>query len=360
MKRIFTLFLIFTSFSWLNAQIVITEIMYNNPGTDDYEYLEIINNDTEAVNLAGYNFTEGITFTFPDLTLMPGEYVVLASDSALFADAFGIEPWEFESGALNNGGEDIELRDPSGNVVDYVNYSPNAPWDEAADGTGSALILCDLNADNEGPENWQAANVSSGVVVNGAVINGSPGAENDCSDAPPTAYPPYPIGLVTTNDAAGVPDSIGRTCQIQGVVYGGNLRPGGLQFTIIDDQNDGIHLFSGSNDFGYTVTEGDEVIVQGTIAQFNGLTQINPDTLWTVSSGNTLVNPSLPATLDESTESQLITFDFVTIVDIAQGQILVLALMFNCSLKMVLILLSCVLMRIRIFLELTHQQLMCY
>ena len=295
--------------------IVISEIMYNNPGTDDYEYLELVNNDSEAVNLEGYSFSEGFVFTFPSFTLQPGEYVIIASDSALFEDAFEITPFEFESGALNNGGEDIELRDAGGNVVDYVDYSPNAPWDEGANGSGSALILCDLNADNNDPSNWRASNTPSGVFISGTQILGSPGSANDCSDAPPPSYPPYSVGVVTTNDSNGVPDSIGRTCQLQGVVYGENLRPGGLQFTLIDDQNDGIHIFSSAESYGYTVVEGDEVIVQGTIGQFNGLTQLNLDTVWMVSSNNSLVAATEVTALDESTESQLITILNLTIVD---------------------------------------------
>lgn len=295
--------------------LVISEIMYNNPGADDYEYLEIVNNDNEAVNMTGFTFTEGFNFTFPNFTLQPGEYVVLASDSATFEAAFGFAPFEFESGALNNGGEDVELRDVGGNVVDYVDYSPNAPWDADANGSGSALILCDLTADNNDPSNWRAGAIGSGVAVNGTEILGSPGAANDCSDAEPPTFPTYSIGEVTTNGDNGVADSIGISCQLQGIVYGENIRPGGLQFTLIDGSNDGIHVFSDDTDFGYTVVEGDEVIVQGTITQFNGLTQINVDTVWMESAGNTLEDPTVVTTLDESTESQLVTLFNMTIVD---------------------------------------------
>jgi len=130
-------------------------------------------------------------------------------------------------------------------------------------------------------------------------------------------YPTYAIGTVTTNDANGEPDSLGVQCQLQGIVYGYNIRGAGngLQFTIIDDAGDGIGLFSSANDFGYTVTEGDEIIVRGTIEQFNGLTQINPDTLWLESQGNALVEPAVVTTLDESTESQLVTLADVELVN---------------------------------------------
>ncbi len=130
----------------------------------------------------------------------------------------------------------------------------------------------------------------------------------------PTTYPQYPIATVHTEDANGVADSIGVTCELTGVVHCGNFRSSGLQFTF-NDGTGGIGLFSGSQDWGYTVTEGDMVTVQGTISQFNGLTQINPDTVWFVSAGNPLVGPTVVTDMDETTESELITFNNVTLVN---------------------------------------------
>jgi plastocyanin len=131
-------------------------------------------------------------------------------------------------------------------------------------------------------------------------------------------YPEYPIGVVSSVDADGVADSLGVECQITGIVYGVNLRPGGLQMTVIDQSNanDGIGVFSFSDDWGYTVEEGDEVVIQGTISQFNGLTQINPDTVWMVSSGNMLHDSEVVTDLSEDTESKLVTFENMTFVDV--------------------------------------------
>ena len=133
----------------------------------------------------------------------------------------------------------------------------------------------------------------------------------------PTGPPAYPIGTINTEDVDGVADSLGVNCEIQGIVYGVNLRPSGLQFTIIDATG-GIALFNASGNYGYTVTEGDEVVVQGTISQFNGLTQINPDTVWMVSAGNTLKTPTVVAQLSEATESDLTRLLGVHLVDPAQ------------------------------------------
>ncbi|MBK7870414.1 MAG: hypothetical protein IPJ74_06875 [Saprospiraceae bacterium] len=132
-------------------------------------------------------------------------------------------------------------------------------------------------------------------------------------------YPAYAISLVTTNNAEGVVDSLNAKCQLQGIVYGFNIRGNnGLQFTIIDASNNGIGVFSSTKTFDYTVAEGDEVIIRGTIDQFNGLTQILPDTLWRVSQNNMLATPTVVSTLDETTESQLVSLENVSLVNPAQ------------------------------------------
>lgn len=133
----------------------------------------------------------------------------------------------------------------------------------------------------------------------------------------PKIYPKYTIGEVTTIMANGILDSNQIECQLEGVVYGVNLRPGGLQFVLIDDLNDGITVFS-ADDYGYQVKEGDRLIVQGRIIQFNGLAEILTDTVWSTASGQTLFDPTLVATFDESVESQLIRLDNVKLMDPAE------------------------------------------
>ncbi len=129
------------------------------------------------------------------------------------------------------------------------------------------------------------------------------------------AYPNYPIGRVTSVNSEGVADSLGVSCTLEGVVYGINLRPSGLQFTIIDRFNDGIGVFSASRNYGYSVKEGDLITIQGVIDQFNGLIQILPDTIIKISSGNPLFNPTNVAVLNEDTESQLVKLRNVQLVN---------------------------------------------
>lgn len=131
----------------------------------------------------------------------------------------------------------------------------------------------------------------------------------------PTSYPVYTIGAVTTVDADGVADSLDVTCELRGIVHGVNLRGNGLQFTLIDESGDGIGVFNNSDDFGYTVNEGDELVLRGEVDQFNGLTQIFVEELEFVSADNPLSPTTDVTALDESTESQLIRLADVTLVD---------------------------------------------
>ena len=78
--------------------------------------------------------------------------------------------------------------------------------------------------------------------------------------------------------------------ELTGVVHGINLRPGGLQFWIIDNANTGISVFSLNDQFGYTVQEGDEITVQGILSDFSGLAQITPETEIQVNSTGNFLN----------------------------------------------------------------------
>jgi plastocyanin len=127
-------------------------------------------------------------------------------------------------------------------------------------------------------------------------------------------YPVYAIATVTTT-TDGNPDSLGVTCQLQGIVHGIDLQPDNpIQFFFTDGTG-GISVFS-NDDFGYTVQEGDELIIQGTITEFNCLTQIAPDNITFVSADNPLDAPALiSGPLTENEESALIRINNLTLED---------------------------------------------
>lgn len=321
----YTILLCFAlSFSTIStAQVVINEIMYNSQsGSDPYEFIELYNAGSSAVDLTNYDFAQGVNFTFPSFTLGAGEYVVIAGNDAELSAAFDLGGATVfaSTGGLGNSGETIELVDGSANQVDIVNYDDSVIWPIEADGFGRSLELCDAAGDNDDPTTWNASQNGTGVNTPvGQEIFASPGTANNCTAQGTPAYNQVSVDQINDEDADGVATALFDRVEIVGVVHGNNLRPnGGSQFTVIDVNGDGMHVFSDDVDFGYTVTEGDMVTVQGPISQFNGFTQVVPDAIMMMSAGNALVEPSFVDDLGEDTESQLIRLSGFSIVDPGQ------------------------------------------
>ena len=131
----------------------------------------------------------------------------------------------------------------------------------------------------------------------------------------PDEYLSRTIPEIRENDGDFITIYLGEKVEVSGIVYGSNLRPQGLEFTIIDHDNVGVGVFSPSSDFGYSVNEGDSITIRGTVDQFRGLVQINPDEIDFISADNELVEPQTVTQFGEETESSLIKLEQVSIVD---------------------------------------------
>ena len=294
------------------ADLVITEIMYNTPGSDTFEFIEIYNNGSSSVDLSGYHFTQGVTGTLPSINLAAGAYITVTIDSVGFYNVFGSSAYQWQAGGLSNSGEDITLVDNLGNTIDSVYYDDTAPWPTDADGLGYSLVLVDPNSDNLLASSWCLSGDSvMGQVISGAQILASPGSANTCYMAPPppSVIPTYAISNINNTDANGVADSIGVYCWTKGLVMGVDMRGGtGIQFTLFDGE--GIGVFNFSNVSNYAVTEGDSILIRSTVGQFNGLTQLTSiDSIQLVNTGNTIPTPTVVTTLTEAMESTLVTFE---------------------------------------------------
>ena len=159
------------------GDLVITEIMYNPPesGDDSLEYIEIYNNSDDIVNLFGYAFTDGITYTFTDISMASNDYLVVAKDSVAMFNTFGVDAYQWTDGGLSNGGELLKLSSPIGITIDSVEYSDGAPWPVEADGDGPSITICDPSTDNSIGENWHASVNFLTVNADNDSIFGSPG-----------------------------------------------------------------------------------------------------------------------------------------------------------------------------------------
>jgi hypothetical protein len=153
----------------LAEQVVISEIMYNPPPGRP-EYIEISNNTATPLDMACWQLTGGIEYTFPDFSmddprscfLGPFERILVAgTDPQTIRAAYTIPsqvrvfgPW---TGKLDNGGERITLLDKNGFVLCSVAYDDDDPWPVAPDGTGHSLVLVNPDRAIDDWRNWRAS-----------------------------------------------------------------------------------------------------------------------------------------------------------------------------------------------------------
>lgn len=306
----FTALLVMAGLTSGAQNLVITEISYNPPesGSDSLEFVEIYNNGTTAVNLNGYNFTQGFNYTFPSVMLNANDYILVAVDSMAMWNSFGVSAYQWTSGGLSNSGEDITLVTNTGVTVDSVDYDDGSPWPTSADGGGYSLVRCDLTLDPNLGTSWsQSGTMVSGLIINSNQVYASPGAvDGACSANPPTpTIPSYTVSQVTGNDANGVADSLAVDCKLTLVLYSIDF-DGNSGYSLFGyDATGGINVFSFSDVSSYTSPmPGDSIRVIGSIAQFNGLTEIIPDSIVVLGTGVNVQAPTVRTTMDESTESE--------------------------------------------------------
>jgi hypothetical protein len=112
-------------------KVCISELMYR-PASENTaeEFIELHNPGGEPVDLTGWRFTTGVRFTFPQVQIPPGGYLVVAADIAAFRSVHPdvtnvVGGWE---GILSNSGQLIELVDAVGDRVDTVRYADAGDW----------------------------------------------------------------------------------------------------------------------------------------------------------------------------------------------------------------------------------------
>lgn len=140
----------------------ISEIMYHpvleEAFEDFHEYVELTNIGESAVELDGWRLVGGVDFTFPQYTLEPGAYLVVAHtrEALLAVDAYGLNPdqvlgdyWDMGR-ELDNGGEKVGLVTADGLGVDSVSYDDDFPWAVGADAMGAG----EMDYPQQSSENW--------------------------------------------------------------------------------------------------------------------------------------------------------------------------------------------------------------
>ena len=136
--------------------LVISEINYHphDPQTaaeqafeaDEFEFIELINTHPDSsLDLQGVQIAGGVSYTFGNVVLAPGERIVVVEAVGAFEARYGTSvnvagTW---SGGLSNSGEELALLDSNGNEISSIDYGDSNPWPVAADGAGATLVLSD-------------------------------------------------------------------------------------------------------------------------------------------------------------------------------------------------------------------------
>lgn len=197
----------------------------------------------------------------------------------------------------------------SHNVNGSLDAYPNNPEGFFSGAPSADAWTFDFKFTKQGVYNYRCDVHGGGGMTGTVTVNG------------PVVVDPYPvrtIASVTAVNSDGVPDSLNVLCTLTGKVYGVNLRPTGLQFTIIDDDNNGIGAFSNSSNYDYVVTEGDEVEIKGMVSQFNGFTQMTLNGVRKISERNQLIAPKEVTAFPEGDESSLIRVSNLSFMDPSQ------------------------------------------
>ena len=136
-KKIFAFFLLFIfgfSFSQFDGRassegVVISEIgAYEKQG---HEWIEIVNNGTESVDISGWKFWENTTnhglslVRGEDTVLLPGAYAIITQNSDIFFTQYpdiGVQVFDSSWQNLNESGEEIGLIDAEGNTIETFTY----------------------------------------------------------------------------------------------------------------------------------------------------------------------------------------------------------------------------------------------
>jgi len=156
----------------------ITEINFNPPAgsgaaaSSDFEFLELKNTGASTISLSGVQIAGAANFTFGNIDLGAGQYVVVVRNATAFAQRFGIgiNVGGVFTDTLDDSGGQLRLLDSLGATILDFGYSDN--WQPSADGAGNSLVIADssIPAGDWGlASSWRASRA----------ILGTPGIDED-------------------------------------------------------------------------------------------------------------------------------------------------------------------------------------
>lgn len=133
---------------------------------DDFAWIEIQNTGENLLPLKNSQFIDGISYTFPEFYLKPGERVVLVKNLEAFSSRYDTNTLSILSGYTGNlarKGETLTLQSPKGETILSFTYSNT--WYPETDQKGYSLVVVNSNAASSAwssPENWKPSSTLGG------------------------------------------------------------------------------------------------------------------------------------------------------------------------------------------------------
>ncbi len=154
-----------SSITGSGSGLIINEIMYD-PFTNQSEWIELYNASGQAINIKGWKYKEATTSVIispVDLLLVPGDFLILAHDSTIYAV---FDHLKFPASnqkvkflsllSLNNAGENITITDSMNNLIDEVFYDPDWNNPEFPDTKGISLERINPAFKSNDISNWSS------------------------------------------------------------------------------------------------------------------------------------------------------------------------------------------------------------
>ncbi len=139
--------------------VILTEVVYDTEKPENRkEWFEIYNPTEKTFELGGYSVSDNdYRWEFPEGTVIgPGNYLTVSRSADGFYEEYGCYPdMSGFSRTMNNGGDQLVLRDKIGNIIDFVSWLGfSEGWDIFADEGRSIKRISPEHSDF--PDNWKS------------------------------------------------------------------------------------------------------------------------------------------------------------------------------------------------------------
>lgn len=140
----------------LPAEIIISHLFIGVVDST-LEFIGLYNPANTNIDLAGYKLTKGVSFLFPEESVLKAKDTLFITKNARHAYWNGIykDIYQWDTGKLSNNGERVQLEDSHGIVVDYIRYLNDGSWPLDLFVNQMISLKSDL-VDNHFGANWMA------------------------------------------------------------------------------------------------------------------------------------------------------------------------------------------------------------